>query len=92
MNHDDGKNNGWHFPLCNPKIPFPIEHFLEHIQLEIEEFKEETEPVRKAKEAVDILHSAETFIRHYFSQTDIKFEAIRDAVIIKNTLRGYYDN
>lgn len=92
LNHD-----GWHFPLIEPTKPqqepkFDIEHYLNHIVEEVKEFEEETDPVAKRKEAVDILHSAETFIRHYFERTEgLSFEEIKEMVISKNKQRGYYD-
>lgn len=82
----------WHFPLINPVQEFPIGHFLEHIQLEIEEVKQEPDPEKRAKEVVDVLHAAETFVRKYFEQNpEFNFNDIRKAVIKKNRKRGYYN-
>lgn len=80
----------WHFPLINPVRPFDLEHFLEHVHLEMAEFQEAKTIEEKDKEAVDILHSAETFVRKYFQQNGRSFEQVRDAVVEKNRKRGYY--
>ena len=81
----------WHFPLINPVRQFDLEHFLEHISLEIVEFQEETDQDKKDKEAVDVLHAAETFVRKYFEANGRSYEAVRDAIIAKNKTRGYYN-
>lgn len=81
----------WHFPLINPVQEFSLEHYLEHILQEIKEVQEETDPERRAKEVIDVLHSAETYCRKYFQRNpDQDFSAIRKAVIKKNRKRGYY--
>ena len=81
----------WHFPLINPVQKFPLNHFLEHIELEMKEFLDAQTIEEQGKEAVDILHAAETFVRKYFEQNGRSFEAVRDAIIAKNKTRGYYD-
>lgn len=85
------KHDGYHFPLINPVKKFNLEHFIDHIREEIKEFEEETDPGKKEKEAIDILHSAETFVRKFFND-DEKFERIKQKVITKNKNRGYYKN
>lgn len=79
----------WHFPLINPRLKFSNFHYLLHIVLEIVEFIRESDPGKKEKEAVDILHSAETFVRKFFAN-DKHFEEVRKSVIDKNSVRGYY--
>jgi len=82
----------WHFPLINPVQNYSLEHYLDHIVEEIKEFKEETDPELKRKEAVDILHAAETFVRKYFQRTKgSDFKQVRTATIKKNRKRGYYN-
>ena len=81
----------WHFPLINPVKKYSLNHFLNHIREECREFEEETSQEEKEKEAVDILHAAETFVRKFFAD-DKRFEEVRDKVIAKNTSRGYYTN
>lgn len=79
----------WHFPLINPIQKFSLEHYLDHIVEEVEEFKEETDEDRKRKEAMDILHAAETFARKFFTD-EKQFQKVRRQVISKNKVRGYY--
>jgi hypothetical protein len=81
--------NQWHFPLINPKKKFPLKHYLDHILEEIKEFEEDQTLEEKQKEAVDILHSAETFIRKYFKNKK-DFQRVKNAVVRKNRERGYY--
>ena len=81
----------WHFPLINPVRKFPLDHFLEHVIEGIVEFEEETDEENKDKEAVDILHAAETFVRKYFESNGRDWRVVRDAIIQKNKKRGYYD-
>lgn len=81
--------NGYHFPLINPVKKFPLKHFIDHIREEIKEFEEETDTDNKEKEAIDILHSAETFVRKFFNN-DKHFEEVKRKVITKNEIRGYY--
>lgn len=78
----------WHFPLIDPGRSHSIHHYLDHIKEEIEEFKKEKNHEDKMKEAIDILHSAETFIRKLFKEK--QFQEYRDKVIKKNRARGYY--
>jgi hypothetical protein len=81
----------WHFPLINPRLKFSNAHYLWHIVLEIVEFVRESDPEKKEKEAVDILHASETFVRKYFKD-DSEFEYVKAKVIAKNLIRGYYKN
>jgi hypothetical protein len=81
----------WHFPLINPVKKYSIAHYLNHIKEEIREYEEETSPEEKKKEAMDILHAAETFARKFFAN-DEEFEFVRAQVIAKNIVRGYYKN
>lgn len=87
------KKNQFHFPLINPVDFYDLDHYLDHIVEEIKEFKEETDPEKKRKEAIDILHASETFVRKYFERTEgSSFDEVRKAVITKNKKRGYYKN
>ncbi len=87
--------DSYHFPLINPKRPFEfdLQHYLDHVKQEIEEYENETLIERRREEAVDILHAAETLVRHLFERTNgLKtFEQMREEVIAKNTVRGYYN-
>ena len=82
----------WHFPLINPEQNYSLKHYFDHITEEIKEFEEETNKELKRKEAVDILHSAETFVRKYFERTEgSSFEEVKQSTITKNRKRGYYE-
>ncbi len=80
----------WHFPLINPVQKYSLKHYLDHIMEEIKEFEEEMSQENKDKEAIDILHSAETFVRKYFEDRK-KFLKVKNQVIRKNKKRGYYE-
>ena len=83
--------NGWHFPLINPVQYFDLQHYIDHVKEELEEFEKETDPEKKRLEAMDILQSAETVVRKYFERTTGKsFEEVKSDMISKNELRGYY--
>lgn len=57
---------------------------------EVNEYFTEDDVALSDKEAVDILHAAETFIRvHFKGRTDV-LESLIAATIKKNTDRGYY--
>ncbi len=87
------KESKWHFPLINPVMEYSLKHYLDHIMEEILEFEEEKDKEKKRKEAIDILHAAETFVRKYFARTEgSTFEEVKDAVIEKNKSRGYYEH
>lgn len=83
--------DGWHFPLINPQQKFDIKHFIDHVGLEVKEFHDAKTDDEKDKEAVDVLHAAETFVRKYFEANGRSYESVRDAIIAKNKNRGYYD-
>ena len=81
----------WQFPHISKKYQHSIEKCLEHIRKEIVEFEVETDPGKKMLEAVDVYHTAETFIRQYCELHHLDFEVIKLQVIMKNKSRGYYD-
>ncbi len=82
----------WNFPLINPIKEFDIQHYLDHIKEEIDEFEKEKDPEKKRKEAVDVLHAAETFVRKFFiADPSISFDEVCNQVKHKNQMRGYYD-
>ena len=88
-------NKGYHFPLINPKKGandrFPIKHYLNHIKEEIKEFEDAPSNELKREEVVDILHAAETLVRHYFDRVEGKsFKNVKKETIEKNAKRGYY--
>ena len=58
---------------------------LQKIKDEIAEF----EKTPTADEAIDVLHSTETFLRGYFKDEKVLDEAIK-LVFRKNDKRGYY--
>lgn len=84
-------NEHWHFPLINPKKKFPLWHYLEKISEEMGEFSIEKDEEARKKEAMDVLHAAETFARKFFND-DSEFQRVRREVTKKNLKRGYYDD
>jgi uncharacterized caspase-like protein len=81
----------WHFPLINPVRKFSIKHFTDHVNEEVDEFKQEKDLAKKAKECVDVLHAAETLVRKFFLQhPELDVEKIKKQIIDKNKKRGYY--
>lgn len=81
----------WNFPKI--KTTRTIEEQKEKIYEEISEYENETEveKERKDKEAVDILHSVETFLRIRFEGREDELKNIIDSTIEKNRKRNYYD-
>jgi uncharacterized protein YqgV (UPF0045/DUF77 family) len=57
---------------------------------EVNEYFNENEVELSDKEAVDVLHAAETFIRVHFKGRMGILKKIIEATIKKNTDRGYY--
>ena len=81
----------YHFPLINPVDFYDNQHYLDHIGEEMKEFEEEQDLEKKKKEAVDILHASETFVRKYFESIGANdFDHVRRTIIAKNRKRGYY--
>lgn len=58
---------------------------------EIEEYLNEEEGLNKDKEAIDILHSVETFLRVRFKGREKQLDDLIESTRIKNSNRGYYD-
>lgn len=66
---------------------------LQHIKSEISEleqayFNESVENV--ATEALDAIHSIETFLRGWCMRTGVDISVLHDLVVEKNRVRGYY--
>lgn len=80
----------WHFPLINPVKQFDLQHYLDKVEEEVKEFKDAKSMPEMEKEAVDILHAAETFVRKFCASMGVDFEAVKAATIKKNKERGYY--
>lgn len=63
---------------------------VEKVVDEVREYLAESDQDLSDKEAVDVLHAAETFLRvHFRGRMDVLDEIIRKT-IEKNTKRGYY--
>jgi hypothetical protein len=74
--------------IANP--PF---HQLEHVKSEIAELEKAylNEPVENvAMEALDAIHSLETFLRGWEMRTGVNVSVLHDLVVEKNRNRGYY--
>lgn len=82
--------DGWHFPLINPVKQFDLQHYLDKVGEEVKEFQDAKTTAEMDKEAIDILHAAETFVRKYCITMGVDFESVKNAVIRKNEDRGYY--
>lgn len=81
----------WHFPLINPVCPFDLEHYLNHVYEELDEFKNAEDLDEEAKEVLDVLHAAETLVRRFFIEhPELDFSSVRDSIVKKNRARGYY--
>lgn len=79
------------FPEINPTNDKTLEHYTERVKLEADEFEQEEILEKKAMEAVDILHAAETVVRKFFKlHPELNLDEIVKSVISKNTNRGYY--
>ena len=68
-----------------------LEERIQKIKDEILEFEEADSGEKKDQEAIDIIHSVETFLRGYFKGREKTMEVMIKTVLIKNTNRGYYD-
>lgn len=68
-----------------------MEQRLQKILDEVEEFKAEPEGNDKDKEAVDIMHAVETFLRGHFAGRELRLNGLISDVYNKNKKRGYYD-
>lgn len=69
-----------------------LEERIQKIKDEILEFEEADSGEKKDQEAIDIIHSVETFLRGYFKGREKQMEVMIKTVLIKNTNRGYYDS
>jgi hypothetical protein len=79
----------WIFPKINGEHSEKVT--INNLLSEIEEFKEEDDLERKAMEAMDILHSAETLVRQFFMRNQsLSAGEIKNKVIQKNDKRKYY--
>lgn len=84
---------------CNhPVFTFPaikttrtLDERVQKIFDELEEYASATTDAEKDQEAVDILHSVETFLRGRFAGREFRLNGIIGEVYNKNKKRGYYD-
>lgn len=79
----------WLFPLI--KTTRTIEEQFNKILDEAKEYKDALTEEEKDKEAVDIIHSCETFLRLRFKGREDELEKLIQETILKNTKRGYYE-
>lgn len=66
---------------------------LQHLSSEVDELVaafHTPDVVHTLKEAFDVIHSAETFIRIFSDHYDVDLEEIKASVIDGNRSRGYY--
>lgn len=58
---------------------------------EVKEFQEAENENDRDKEAVDIMHAVETFLRGHFAGREFRLNGVISEVYHKNKRRGYYD-
>lgn len=82
----------------HPQFVFPpikttrtLDERVQKILDEIKEYQEAPEGIEKDKEAVDIMHSVETFLRGHFEGRLTRLNGVIGEVYRKNKNRGYYD-
>jgi hypothetical protein len=66
---------------------------LDHVRSEVKELCEAYDNesiVRVAEEALDVIHSLETFLRILEQRQQVSVSILHDLVIEKNRQRGYY--
>lgn len=72
-----------------------VEEQKEKIYDELKEYEAEEENTlfnEKDKEAIDILHSVETFLRLRFKGREDELDKLIQTTIEKNSKRGYYES
>ena len=80
----------WIFPII--KTTRTIEQQLQKVEDEIEEYKTAKDETNRDEEAVDLLHSVETFLRLRFQGREEQLNTLIESVILKNKSRNYYEN
>ena len=89
MKLDAGNNPYFVFPPI--KTTRTVDERVQKILDEIKEFQEAPAGVEKDKEAVDIMHAVETFLRGHFDGRLPRINGLIGDVYRKNKNRGYYD-
>lgn len=83
----------WHFPLIRVARRDKNDRLVSKVMSELIEFEDETDLDKKATEAIDVLYSAETLVRVFFSKhPSLSFDKSKTEAIKKNKKRGYYEN
>lgn len=78
----------WQFPEI--KTTRTIDERVQKVIDELKEFSDETNPIKKDIEAIDVLHAVETLLRLQFKGREEKLKLIINLIIEKNEARGYY--
>ena len=89
MKLDKGNNPCFVFPPI--KTTRTIDQRVQKILDEVKEFQEAENGEEKDKEAIDVLHSVETFLRGHFAGRELRINGLITEVYRKNKVRGYYD-
>lgn len=89
MKRDAGNNPVFVFPAI--KTTRTMEQRLQKILDEVEEFRTAQGIEEQDKEAVDIMHAVETFLRGHFQGREFRLTGVIGEVYRKNKVRGYYD-
>lgn len=88
MKRDQANHTCFVFPAI--KTTRSIDERVQKILDEIKEFQE-AEGGDKDKEAVDIYHAVETFLRGQFQGRELRLNGVISKTYRKNKNRGYYD-
>lgn len=89
MKLDQGNHPCFVFPPI--KTTRTMDERVQKILDEVKEFQEATDKDEKDKEAVDIMHAVETFLRGHFADRQFRLNGVISEVYRKNKNRGYYD-
>ena len=89
MKRTEGNHPAFTFPEI--KTTRNMEQRLQKILDEVKEYETAETDAERDQEAVDILHSVETFLRGRFAGREFRLSGIIAEVYNKNKKRGYYD-
>ena len=80
----------WIFPRIKTKRT--VEQQFSKIKDEWIEYQKACSQTNKDEEAIDILHSVETFLRLQFKDRETELDKLIQKTIAKNISRGYYES
>lgn len=89
MKRDQGNHPCFVFPPI--KTTRTMDERVQKILDEVKEFQEAENENERDKEAVDIMHAVETFLRGHFAGREFRLNEVIGEIYNKNKKRGYYD-